>query len=150
MERFLLHFARNLNYLLVALSGLITIGLGMTFYSDFTIENKTTGHITVTPVGTVGHEGHKALLPVKALFIFPAFQSGDFRLAPGESARIWYDMDDINFSEIVIDDGAGKHYQLVTDPSPTTNQYHGPLQRQIVIDDLSKLEAPLQRFKKRR
>lgn len=118
------------------------MGFGMAFITSFTIHNKTDTSIYVTPVGTFGAEGRKAPLPVMQYKFLPlhAFQAGHFRLAPGDSITVSYDMDDINFSEIVVEDNHGSLYQLVTDPKPTENQYHGPLQRDYVIDDLSKLD----------
>jgi hypothetical protein len=70
----------------------------------------------------------------------PAPRAGGYRLAPGESVTIRYDMDDINFSEIVVAAEPGRTLQLVTDPNPTANQYHAPARRHYVIDDLGRLE----------
>jgi hypothetical protein len=131
-------------YPFLALSGLFLAGMGFGagFGADFTVENRTGDSIVVTPVGTVGQKGHKAPLPVVLLTVppLPALQAGCFGLPPGEVVTIRYDMDDINFSEIVVEDEPGRRFQLVTDPNPTTNQYHGPLQRQYVIDNLSRLD----------
>ncbi len=122
------------------------MGFGAAFVTDFTVENRTGVAIVVTPVGTVGTAGSRAPLPVKMLAFppLPALRSGGYRLAPGESVTIQYDMDDINFSEIVVTAEPGRTLQLVTDPAPTANQYHGPKQRHYVVDDLAQLEpAPL-------
>jgi hypothetical protein len=130
-------------YPFLALSCLLLAGMmfGAAFVTDFTVVNCTSGRIAVTPVGTVGREGHKAPLPVKMLSFpsLPALRAGGFPLAPGEAITIHYDMDDINFSEIVVDDERKHQHQLITDPDPTANQYHGPLRRRYVIDDLSRL-----------
>jgi hypothetical protein len=117
------------------------MGFGAAFVTDFTIENRTDTAIVVTPVGTWG-AGNRAPLPVKMLAFppLPAMRGGGYRLAPGESVTIQYDMDDINFSEIVVTAEPGRPLQLVTDPTPTANQYHGPLQQHYVIDDLARLE----------
>lgn len=127
----------------MALSVLLLMGMGfgVAFVTDFTVENHTGGNIAVTPVGTIGKEGRKAPLPVKMLLVLPAIHAGGFRLGPGEAITIRYDMDDINFSEIVVDDDKGQHLQLITDPNPTTKQYHRPLQRLYVIDDLAQLNV---------
>jgi hypothetical protein len=69
-----------------------------------------------------------------------AFRSGGYHLAPGQSVTIRYDMDDINFSEVALTTEPGSMLQLATDPTPTSNQYHGPLQEHYVIDDLARLE----------
>jgi hypothetical protein len=132
---------------LLALSVLLLFGMmfSAAFVTDFTIENRTAVALTVSPVGTIGKEGHKAPLPIKlfALFPLPAPRVGDFRLEPGESITICYDTDDINFSEIVVRDDEGHWHQLVTDPNPTVRQYHGPAKRHFIIDDLASLgEVP--------
>ena len=126
------------------LSGLLTVGslIPLAFMVDFTIENQTDETLLVTPIGTVGKEGGRHLLPVlMAGFIdFPARHASRFRLVPGESLSISYDMDDINVSEIVVENEQGEARQLVTDPTPTQNQYHGPARRSFAINDWNKLE----------
>lgn len=129
-----------LTYPFLALSMLLIAGMGFgaAFIADFIIENRTTQTVSVTPIGTVGKEGTKWPLPTM-MFKFPplsALRAGGFSLAPGESITVLYDMDDINFSEIVVEDGQSQQYQLVVNPNPTTNQYHAPRQRRFVIDDL--------------
>lgn len=142
MYRFL-RLLKYATYPFLYLSMLLLGGLcvGGAFVTDFTIENRTDTAIVVTPVGTIG-EGRRAPLPVVMLAFpqFPALRSGGYRLAPGESIRIQYDMDDINFSEIVVAAEPDRLLQLVTDPTPTAIQYHGPLQPHYSIDDLAQLE----------
>jgi hypothetical protein len=129
---------------LLGLSLLLFAGMmfGAAFVTDFVVINRTNAPIVVTPVGTVGKQGRKSPLPVKMarLLPLPALSSGGYRLAPGQSVTISYDMDDINFSEILVEAAPGQSLQLVTDPHPTSNQYHGPMQRQYVIDDLAQLD----------
>jgi hypothetical protein len=141
--RKVLRLLKYATYPFLGLSLLLFAGMtfGAAYVTDFTVENRTDKAITVTPVGTFG-AGNRAPLPVKMLAFppLPALRGGGFRLAPGESVRIPYDMDDINFSEIVVAAEPGPPLQLVTDPDPTANQYHGPLQRCYVIDDLARLE----------
>ncbi len=144
--RRLLRLLTYTTYPFLGLSLLLFLGMGFgaAFVADFTVENRTDTTVAVTPVGTVG-AGDRAPLPVKVLAFpllppLPALRAGGYRLAPGEAVTIRYDMDDINFSEIVVAAGPDRVLQLVTDPNPTTNQYHGPLQRHYVIDDLARLE----------
>ena len=129
----------------VGLSGLLVVGslLPLAFMVDFAIENQTNGSLLVTPIGTVGKEGERHLLPVSiAGFIdFPAKQASRFRIVPGGSVSIPYDMDDINFSEIVVENEQGEARQLVTDPTPTQNQYHGPGKKSFAIIDWNELES---------
>lgn len=146
--RWLLKLLKYATYPFLVLSGLLLLGggFGAAFVTYFNVENRTGAAIVVTPVGTVGTAGFRSPLPVKLVSVLPlpAFQSGGYPLGPGESVTIHYDMDDINFSEIVVATEAGQTLQLVTDPTPTENQYHGPLQRHYVIEDLASLEpAPL-------
>lgn len=145
--RRLLRILKYATYPFLALSLLLLLGMafGAAFVTDFTVENRTGDTIVVTPVGTVGPDGRRVPLPVKML-AWPsvsAFRSGGYRLAPGACVRIQYDMDDINFSEIVVAAAAEprRTLQLVTNPNPTTNQYRGPMQPCYVIDDLTGLEA---------
>jgi hypothetical protein len=141
-----LRIVKYVSYPFLALSFLMCLGLGMTsaFVTEFTVENRTAGVITVSPVGTVGPEGHKVPLPVKLAWMpLPAPQVGGFRLEPGEAVTIRYDSDDVNFSEIVVRDEEGHWRQLVTDPNPTARQYHGPAKRHFIIDALASLgEVP--------
>lgn len=130
-------------YPFLALSVLLWMGtiFSVAFITDFTIENQTGETITVTPVGAVGQLGNRWPLPI-VMFEFPSLPSlhrGGYRLEPNESVTVKYDMDDINFSELVIEDKQGRFLQMVIDPNPTINQYHGPLQREYVIGNLAQL-----------
>ncbi len=126
------------------LSGLLMVVTlhSLAFMVDLTIENQMNEILLVTPIGTVGKEGGRHLLPVSMTgsINFPARQSSRFRLVPGESVSISYDMDDINFSEIVVENQQGEARQLVVDPTPTQNQYHGPAQPSFSINDWNELE----------
>lgn len=119
--------------------------MGAAFVTSFRIENKTAETIYVTPIGTIGREGYKRPLPVKLLPFpaVPAFRAGDFQLLPGENVKIYYDWDDINFSEIMVEDKHGRQFQQVTDQAPTANQYHSPRQEAYAIESLATLEQAL-------
>lgn len=116
--------------------------LSVAFTVDFAVENRTGQPITVTPVGTVGRKGKRAPLPIVLAPrpAFPAYQRGGYSLEPGGSVRLFYDMDDINFSEIVVRDAHGPVGQVVVNPNPTVNQYRAPLERKFVIHDLVDLD----------
>ena len=98
--------------------------MGAIFVTSFTVENKSAETLKITPVGTIGKT--KALLPTFSRWIpfLPAIKNRNFNLKPGQSVRIIYDWDDINFSEIAVDTKDGKYYQVVVDKTPTENQYH--------------------------
>lgn len=121
------------------------IGFGSAFIANFVIVNRANETIVVTPVGTIDQEGHKALLPitVSAVVNLPALRRAAFRLAPGESVTINYDSDDINFSEIVVEDLRAGVYQATVDAHPTTNQFHGPLNHEYIVGNLTSLESVL-------
>jgi hypothetical protein len=113
----------------------------LTFITGFTVENRTESTIYVTPVGTVGAEGHRLPLPMaiwKAPWV-PASQRGRFPVRSGETITLYYDWDDINFSELVVEAGDGELRQLVINTEPTANQYTVPRVTDFVIDDLDRL-----------
>ena len=139
----LVRIALFVTYPFLAISMLAFVGLcfGGAFVAQFTVENKTDRAIVVTPIGTVGEKGARYPLPVY-MWPFPAIasvQRGGFEIPPGESIDIMYDMDDINFSEIVVHDRNGQRGQLVVNPNPTQNQYRAPAQKHFPIDDLDSL-----------
>jgi hypothetical protein len=48
-------------------------------------------------------------------------------------------MDDVNFSEIVVENPAGEMRQIVANSNPTQNQYIVPSETDFVIDDFDAL-----------
>jgi len=120
----------------------VGMGFGAAFVTDFTVENRSDLPVVVTPIGAVGAAGHRVPLPTR-LFRFPplpSWQRGGYRLRSGESVTIRYDMDDINISEIVVATDVGPRRQLVVDPNPSANRYHGPVQQRYVIENVEGLE----------
>jgi hypothetical protein len=113
----------------------------LTFIAGFTVENRTGDTIYVTPVGTVGPEGHRHPLPLavwKAPWV-PASQRGRFPVRTGGTITLYYDWDDINFSELVVETEDGELRQLVVNPNPTANQYTIPRVTDFVIEDVNRL-----------
>ena len=133
---------RFVTYILLVFSVLTLVGLvfGNNFHRKFTIENQTQETIAVTPVGTVG-EGVRRPLPIYSsrLPLIPSSCRGGFKLEPGESIEIIYDMDDINLSEIVIQDEERKIGQLVVSADLIRDRYSTPPQTHFMIDDLNSL-----------
>lgn len=129
---------------LVVLSVLLAAGLFMTtaFVVQFSVVNRTSEPILVTPVGSVGRMGHRNPLPIQTdltVLHMPSRQVGGFLVKHRSSILLRYDMDDINFSELVIEDGTGNTYQLVVNQEPTKNRYQAPAKTQFVIDSLADL-----------
>ena len=113
----------------------------MAFLTDCSVTNSTDAPITFTPVGTIGPKGHRCPLPLYCTS-FPYFmksQFGQFSVAPGETVEFCYDMDDINFSEIVVCDSEGTTGQIVVNPAPTANQYSVPETTHVIVDDSTQL-----------
>ncbi len=129
------------------LSGLTLVGFAfdmsikLGFITDIHITNDTQQPIKITPIGTVGSQGDRS--PLHDIHRKqPTYDSqtrGSFEILPGDSIELFYDWDDINFSEIVIEDQAGSLSQLVVDPTPTQEQYHPPTPNTFTIDNQSPL-----------
>ena len=121
----------------------ITVLCPLAFITDCSVTNATNDFLSVTPVGTVGSDGQRTLLPLYRTS-FPFFvksKRGDFQIAPNETFRFDYDMDDVNFSEIVVENSAGEIRQIVVNSNPTQNQYMVPSETDFIIDDFNVLAA---------
>lgn len=112
----------------------------LTFITEFEIENRTDQPLWVTPVGTF-RSGGKSVLPQFSTPIpaIPAWRSRHLKIDPGARRRIYYDWDDINFSEIAIRDSAGVLRNLVVDPTPPTDQYYANRDDLYPIDNIHSL-----------
>jgi len=141
--RFALRSALVVAYGFLGISFLMLMGssFGAAFLTSFTVENCLEEAIYVTPVGTVGPSGSRFPLPVcHDLFIsIPSSVRGGYKLQPNETVTITYDMDDINFSEIVVEDDNGTLGQLIANATPLIAQYtapsmnHFPVQRDALV-----------------
>lgn len=114
----------------------------LAFLTEFRVENRTDQTLWITPVGTV-LSGQKHALPRYAAKFpaFPAFETGETRVEPGQAARICYDWDDINFTEIAVRGADGAWRQLVVDPSPPKDGYYANRQDAYAIESLASLPA---------
>jgi len=127
--------------LFVAFLMWITILCPLAFMTDCSVTNATNATLSITPIGTVGPEGQRTLLPLYRTS-FPYFvksKRGGFQIEPNETFRFDYDMDDVNFSEIVIENPAGEMRQIVANCNPTQNQYIVPSETDFVIADFDAL-----------
>ena len=142
----LLRVSLVIAYTFLGLSCLMFMGMsfGAAFLATFTVENGLEEPIYVTPVGTVGPNGARHPLPVSHYFVvaIPSTIRGGFELQPNETVSITYDMDDINFSEIVVEKVSGPIGQLIANPNPTSNQYHAPTTKHFVVQQGSLVPVP--------
>lgn len=113
---------------------LLSIFSPMWFITEFTIENRTSERILVTPVCKVGEEGRRALHPIYLLRMpsVPSIRNGEFALAPGTSRRVYSDWHDTDFSEIVVRGTDGVDRELIVNPE------HRP-QKVFTITDVGAL-----------
>jgi len=133
----ILRVALVIAYFFLGLSCLMFAGMtfGAAFLSTFTVENGLERPVWITPVGTVGPDGWRSPLPVSHRFVaaIPAAVCGGYELQPNEIRSITYDMDDINFSEIVVEDATGMIGQLIVNPDPTASQYRAPTTKHFLL-----------------
>jgi hypothetical protein len=117
----------------------------LAFITSFKVENQSGLDVWITPIGTRGIAGRKTRLPIymTAVPALHSFNAGRFYLKNGQTIKIRYDWDDINFSEIAVESPDGQFYQLVVNPNPLENQYHAPRSRHFLIPDLKTL-SPIQ------
>jgi len=146
--RILIRIALWMTYpflLLSAVTPLGLLGFASAFISEISIENRTQEWVSVTPMGTMGKQGIRSSLPIVINVYLPirATKRGGFKISPGETITLWYHMDDIKFSEIVVQNSEGQKRQIVVNPNPTLRQYHAPKQKHYVIDDFKKLAEVL-------
>lgn len=105
------------------------------FLATYTVENTLAEPIGVTPVGAVGPEARRHPLPMSAFawLMLPSARRGGYEVLPGQTAAFTYDMDDINFSELVVENSAGVLGSLVVNANPSARRYHAPAPRHLVI-----------------
>lgn len=78
--------------------------MGLAFITGFVIRNESTRTLYVTPVGVLGDE--RRILPQVLLRIpyIPIMDRQNIKLRKGQSIKIYYDWDDVTFSEIAVRD----------------------------------------------
>ena len=142
----ILRVALVIAYFFLGLSCLMFAGMtfGAAFLSTFTVENGLERPVWISPVGTVGPDGWRSPLPVSHRFVvaIPVAVRGGYELQPNETRSITYDMDDINFSEIVVEDANGMIGQLIVNPDPTASQYRAPTTKHFLLKADSLVPVP--------
>jgi hypothetical protein len=105
------------------------------------VVNESGEMLIVTPVGTF-NDGGKRVLPtyIRRFPVIPRLSRKPYKIAPGETQRILFDCDDINFSELAIQNSAGEFRQLVADPNPPTDGYYAPQKELFTIPAWSELQ----------
>lgn len=110
------------------------------FITEFEIENNTQQTVWVTPVGTFNEGGKSALPQFMSRFpSIPLGRSRDLMIEPGARRHIYYDWDDINFSEIAVRDSSGVLRNLVIDDSPPAEDYYANQEDLYRIENLESL-----------
>lgn len=108
--------------------------LSIAFKTDFSVANLSGERIFVTPVGAVGREGRRSRLPLltdtAGVWFLP--RNANLLIEPGRTRRFFYDWDDIQFSELLIEVG-GQRYVIVVDSQPTVNQYRQPAEKNFTV-----------------
>jgi len=123
----------------------ITIVVPVPPTKDFTIENRTNALVRVTPIGAIGEDGQR--YPLHTVHFrhlrIPRAKRGDFQIEPGEKLTVYYEWGEMNFSELVFENGKGDLRQIVVNPNPTKGQYVIPPVTEFVIKDLNSLAVPM-------
>jgi len=127
-------------FLLTLLVGVSLVSpMGFGFLTSFSIKNSSAGTVWVTPIGAVGKQGDRHMLP---LFIsrFPyRMRTGEFPIEAGKTRSFTYDWDDIQFCDILIRSSGGAYRILPTGLHPTEKQYRRPMETAFVIPALDTL-----------
>lgn len=113
----------------------------LAFLFRFDVVNESGETVWITPIGAIDREGERRVLAqyTEGGEAIPAGQERNQKVQPGETLRIVYDWDDINFSEILVRDAAGNGRVLVVDATPTVDQFHSPESNRFVIPQLDSL-----------
>jgi hypothetical protein len=121
---------------------------GWAFITAFEVTNHTPEPLWVTPVGTARYDGRRGLLPMMTGPIpsMPTFRAGRYRIEPGKTITLHYDMDDIYLSELVIEDRLGNGRVMVLHSERTSELYREPLHNTFDIRDVTTLAPASQEF----
>ena len=128
--------------LIVAFVTWFTVICPLAFLTNCTVTNQTDSTIAVTPVGSIGPDAQRTLLPLfrNSFPYFAKSKRGNFSIAPNETLHFAYDMDDVNFSEIFVEMPTGATAQVVVNPNPKSPRYVIPETTNFAIDDFTNLQ----------
>ena len=148
--------ARNLLQVLLVINGLllpcaclptiliacVPTDFGQWFITTIHITNATDQPLWVTPIGVTDAQGTRRPLPMppETSYLFEFIPRGGFLVKPSSTIDLEYDWDDINLSEIVVENAAGKLGQIIADPMPQLNQFHPADPDTFTITDFETLQ----------
>lgn len=115
----------------------------LAFIATFEMYNDSGVDVWVTPIGMCEGSGEYGPLPRYRDRYPPALwsrQDHDVPLEAGDSVRITYDMDDINFRHILVRTGSEDVFILDTDKMGDRHSCYGPQQDAYGIPPLDQLE----------
>jgi len=113
-------------------------------YAEFEIANNSGIPISVTPVGIIKTQARRVTLPVlrpKGQRIWTRRRT-EIPLAPGQTIRLAYDFDEIQFSEVLVHTQEGGTRMLLVIPSGVhEGQYSPPRENSFSVPALAGLPA---------
>lgn len=115
----------------------------LAFLTEFRVRNQLKEPVWITPIGSFT-SGGKGVLPqfsAKEPPAIPAWQSTVLRVDPGTVRVVYYDWDDINFTELLVEFADGSQRLLLVDPNPPTDGYSPNKQKEYFISDRAKLHT---------
>lgn len=98
-------------------------GFNLAFQASFTVTNGLSVPVEITPIGIPHGRHERALLPMMLPTIPLTISNPQrcrFAIGPGESRTLHYDMDDINFTEILVESADGRSMLPVRAPVTAT------------------------------
>lgn len=118
----------------------------LAFLESFVIANDSGADVRVTPIGMVQGSGEYASLPRYRDRFPPAIPSRDrydIPLKAGQSLKITYDWDDMNFRHILVRAKQGAVLVVDTDKMGDLHSCYGPQKEKYSVPPLASLkEAP--------
>ncbi len=128
---------------LLGLLLLINVFSTFGFITRFDIVNASGQPIWITPLGVPESGGPRQRLPQKMLphLDIPALHDTDLLLPPNGTIAIYYDWDDINFTDILVRDAQGQDRVLVIDANPPTGKSFEPKSTRYSIPPLQQLSV---------
>jgi hypothetical protein len=82
------------------------------FLGELRIVNGSAEALRVTPIGEAYGQKHPLARSYSRFPYLSVLRQGDIRLAPGQSVRVWCEVDeDLTFSEIAVRNAAGEYRQ---------------------------------------